>query len=49
MYIKETRYIDKDWADRLGTGAKEQGNDSSGLKNNVRIPLSTERLTAYPH
>jgi hypothetical protein len=49
MYIKETRYTDEDWADRLGTVAKEQGNDPSGSKNNIRIPLLTERLTAYPH
>jgi hypothetical protein len=48
-YIKETRHTDEDWADRLGTEAKEQGNDSSGSKNSTRIFSLTERLTAYPH
>lgn len=49
MYIKETRNTDEDWVDRLETGAKEQGNDSSASKNNTRISSLTERLTAYPH
>jgi hypothetical protein len=41
-YINEIWHADEDWAERLGTGAKEQGNDSSRSKNGTRISLLAE-------